>query len=153
VYARTVKHPLTADLAATRTTAILDYGDSKRVLVTTNHGHNFGPAHQHSFVQWEGLAGAARITMGVNLDYPTGRPDTLEYAKLGQTKSEWTKLSVSGNNFPDGFIGTMGALQAFIEGSAPSLQSHFEDAFQTMALVEALYRSSEQRGEPVSCTE
>jgi hypothetical protein len=91
--------------------------------------------------------------MGVNLDYPAGRPDTLEYAKLGQTKSEWTKLSVSGNNFPDGFIGTMGALQAFAEGSTSSLPSHFEDAFQTMALVEALYRSSEQRREPVSCTE
>jgi predicted dehydrogenase len=153
VYARTVKHPLTTNLAATRTTAILDYGDCKRVLVTTNHGHNFGSAHQQSFVQWEGLAGAARITMGVNLDYPAGRPDTLEYAKLGQTKSEWTKLSVSGNNFPDGFIGTMGALQAFAEGSAPSLPSHFEDAFQTMELVEALYRSSEQSGEPVSCIE
>ena len=147
VYARTVKHPLTPSLAATRTTAILDYGDSKRVLVTTNHGHNFGPAHQQSFVQWEGLAGAARITMGINPDYPAGRPDTLEYAKLGQTKSEWTKLSVSGNNFPDGFIGTMGALQALAEGSAPSLPSHFEDAFQTMELVEALYRSSEQSGE------
>ncbi len=38
VYARTVKHPLSANLAATRTTAILDYGDDKRVLVTTNHG-------------------------------------------------------------------------------------------------------------------
>jgi predicted dehydrogenase len=152
-YARTVMHPLTPNLAATRTTAILDYGDSIRVLVTANHGHNFGPAHQHSFVQWEGLAGAARITMGVNLDYPTGRPDTLEYAKLGQTRSKWTQLSVGGNNFPDGFIGTMGALQAYAEGSVPSLPSHFEDAFQTMALVEALYRSSEARGEPVSFAE
>jgi predicted dehydrogenase len=153
VYARTAKHPLSPDLAATRTTAILDYGDSKRVLVTANHGHNFGPAHQHSFVQWEGLAGAARITMGVNLDYPNGRRDTLEYAKLGDTKSEWTGLSISGNNFPDGFIGTMGALQAFAEGSTTSLPSHFEDAFQTMALVEALYRSSEQRCEPIAFAE
>jgi len=30
------------------------------------------------------------------------------------------------------------------------LASHFEDAFQTMALVEALYRSSELPGEPLS---
>jgi predicted dehydrogenase len=152
-YARTVKHPLTPNLAATRTTAILDYGDSKRVLVTANHGHNFGPAHQDSFVQWEGLSGAARITMGVNLDYPIGRPDTLEYAKLGKTTSDWTRLPVSGNNFPDGFIGTMGALQAFAEGSTSSLPSHFEDAFQTMALVEALYRSSEARHESISFAE
>ena len=150
VYARTVKHPLSANLAATRTTAILDYGDSKRVLVTANHGHNFGPAHQHSFVQWEGLVGAARISMGVNLDYPTGRADTLEYAARGNTEDTWQSLPVGGNNFPDAFMGTMGALQAFAEGSAATLPSHFEDAFQTMALVEALYQSSERSGDPIS---
>lgn len=152
VYARTVKHPLSTNLAATRTTAILDYGDSKRVLVTANHGHNFGPAHQHSYVQWEGLAGAARISMGVNLDYPKGKPDTLEYAARRNTANIWQSLPVSGNNFPDAFMGTMGALQAFAEGSTATLPSHFEDAFQTMALVEALYQSSEQRGYPIDYT-
>ena len=44
------------------------------VFVATNHNHNFGPVHQHSFVKWEGLSGAARITMGLNLDYPAGKP-------------------------------------------------------------------------------
>lgn len=153
VYARTVRHPLSANLAATRTTAILDYGDCKRVMVTTNHGHNFGAAHQQSFVQWEGLTGAARISMGVNLDYPTGRPDTLEYAERGNLAADWQSLPVSGNNFPDAFMGTMGALQAFAEGSIATLPSHFEDAFQTMVLVEALYRSSEQRGDPILFTD
>ncbi|WP_183769323.1 Gfo/Idh/MocA family protein [Tunturibacter empetritectus] len=150
VYARTVKHPLSPNLAATKTCAILDYGGSKRVFITANHGHNFGPAHQHSFVQWEGLTGAARITMGVNLEYPIGRPDTLEYAEIGNSSPSWLSLPVSGNNFPDGFMGTMGALQAFAEGSATILPSHFEDAFQTMALVEALYRSSENSCDPIS---
>lgn len=153
VYARTVKHPLSANLAATRTTAILDYGDDKRVMIATNHGHNFGSAHQLSFVQWEGLTGAARITMGLNLDYPTGRPDTLEYAERGNTAPDWQSLPVSGNNFPDAFMGTMGALQAFAEGSAPTLPSHFEDAFQTMVLVEALYQSSERSGEAINYEE
>ncbi len=45
VYARTVKNPHTANLAATKTIAILDYGNSKRVFVATNHNHNFGPEH------------------------------------------------------------------------------------------------------------
>ncbi len=149
VYARTVKNPLSADLAATKTTAILNYGDSKRVFVATNHGHNFGSAHQESFVQWEGLIGAARITMGLNLNYPAGEPDTLEYAYRGDNTSSWRKLPLRGNNVPDGFIGTMGALQAYAEGSISTLPSHFEDAFETMALVEALYRSSERPGEPI----
>ncbi len=150
VYARTVKNPHTANLAATKTIAILDYGNSKRVFVATNHNHNFGPEHQHSFVQWEGLNGAARITMGVNLDYPTGKPDTAEYAERGSDSPRWRSVPVSGNNFPDAFMGTMGALQCFAEGSVSTLPSHFEDAFQTMALVEALYRSSELPGEPLS---
>jgi hypothetical protein len=40
----------------------------------------------------------------------------------------------------------MGALQGFAECSAPTLPSIFEDTFETMALVEALYRSSERPG-------
>ncbi len=149
VHARTVKNPHTANLAATKTIAILDYGNSKRVFIATNHNHNFGPEHQHSFIQWEGLCGAARITIGVNLDYPTGKPDTAEYADRGSDSPRWRSVPVSGNNFPDAFMGTMGALQCFAEGSVSTLPSHFEDAFQTMALVEALYRSSELPGEPL----
>ncbi|HEY0785783.1 MAG TPA: Gfo/Idh/MocA family oxidoreductase [Acidobacteriaceae bacterium] len=149
VYARTVRNPETPTLAATRTVAILDYGDDVRVFVATNHHHTFGPHHQHSFVQWEGSAGAARIRMGLNLDYPAGLPDTAEFATRGTTEPRWQSVPVSGNNFPDGFMGTMGALQAFAEGSAPTLPTHYEDAFQTMALVEALYRSSERPGEPL----
>lgn len=148
VYAKTVRSPQTPNLAPTKTVAILDYGDDKRVFVATNHSHNFGPAHQHSFVQWEGAKGAARISLGVNLDYPIGRPDTLEYAERGCSQPSWTALPVSGNNFPDGFIGTMGSLQAYVEGSSPSLPTHFEDAYQTMELVEALYRSSDAGGVP-----
>jgi predicted dehydrogenase len=153
VLARTLRNPQTANLAATKTIAILDYANSKRVFVATNHNHNFGPGHQHSFVQWEGLRGAGRITMGLNLDYPTGKPDTAEYAERGSNSTSWHSLPVSGNNFPDAFMGTMGALQSFAEGSVSTLPSHFEDAFQTMALVEALYRSSERPGEPLALVE
>jgi len=150
VYAKTVRNPQTPNLAPTKSTIILDYGPSRRVLVTTNHGHDFGDKYQHSFAQWEGTAGAARITMGLNLDYPHGKPDTLEYAQRGDPAKKWHQLPVLGENFPDAFIGTMGALQAYAEGSAATLPSHFEDAFHTMALVEACYRSSERPGEPLS---
>lgn len=143
VSAKTVKSPHSPGLAATKTVAILDYGDSTRVFVATNHSHDFGPLHQESFVQWEGTSGAARMTMGVNLGYPQGRPDKLEFAERGSSHEDWTDLPLSGNNFPDGFIGTMGTLQRFLEGSSNTLPEHYEDAYQTMQLVEALYRSSE----------
>ena len=58
----------------------------------------------------------------------------------------WTRLPISGEYFPDGFMGPMAALQCFLEGSAAALQSHYEDAYQTMQLVEALYRSSDGGG-------
>jgi predicted dehydrogenase len=153
VYAKTVKNPNTANLSATKTVAILDYGESRRVFVATNHHHRFGPEHQHSFVQWEGMQGAARIRLGLNLEYPMGVTDTAEYAECDRQESRWLSLPLSGNNVPDGFMGTMGALQAYAEGSASSLPTHVDDAFQTMALVEALYRSSERGGEPVPITE
>jgi predicted dehydrogenase len=149
VSAKTVKSPHAPGLAATKTVAILDYGDAMRVFVATNHSHNFGPAHQHSFVQWEGLRGAARMTMGVNLDYPSGKPDTVEYAQRGSSEMSWTSLPISGNNFPDGFMGPMGALQAYVEGSTSALPTHFEDAYETMALVEALYNASDNGTAPV----
>jgi predicted dehydrogenase len=142
VAAKTVKSPHNPGLAATKTIAILDYGDSVRVFVATNHSHEFGPPHQHSFVQWEGTAGAARMTMGVYLDYPRGRPDTVEYALRGSNTDAWTRLPISGEYFPDGFMGPMAALQCLLEGSAATLPSHYDDAYQTMQLVEALYRSS-----------
>ena len=143
VTAKTVRNPHTPGLAATKTVAILDYGDAMRVFVATNHSHNFGPSHQHSYVQWEGIDGAARITMGVNLGYPQGQPDTLEFAERGTSAAQWTMLPISGNSFPDAFMGSMGALQRYIEGSEATLPTHFEDAYHTMKLVEALYQSSE----------
>ena len=147
VFARTVKDPLYGSLAATKTTAILDYGDSTRVLVATHHGHNFGGHFQDSYIQIEGTKAAARMKMGVLLNYPKGEPDTLEIAERG--KDQWTSVPLSGNNFPDGFLGTMGALQAFAEGSLAALPSNFEDAFETMELVEALYASSRSPAFPI----
>jgi len=156
IYAKTVRNPQTPNHAPTKTTMILDYGSDMRVFIATNHFHDFGDRHQHSFAQWEGTGGAARITMGLNLDYPHGKPDTLEYAQRPAVAGSyqdpgktWHNLPVSGEAFPDSFIGTMGALQAYAEGTAATLPSSFEDAFQTMALVEAAYRSSDRPGEPL----
>ncbi len=148
VYAKTVRNPnpTSAALAATKTSVILDYGEWRRVVVVTNHGHDFAET-QCSFVQWEGTGGAIRMEMGVILDYPAGRADTLSYAIRGI--SRWTSVPVSGSWFPDAFAGSMGALQAYVEGSEAELPIGFDSAYETMALVEAAYRSSEHGGTPL----
>jgi predicted dehydrogenase len=146
VYAKTVRNPQCGMSAATKTSMILDYGDSKRVVVLTNHGHDFSET-QCSYVQWEGTGGAIRMEMGVLLDYPTGKPDTLRYAVRGT--AGWKSVPVSGNWFPDAFAGSMGALLAYVEGSVAELPTGFESAYETMALVEAAYRSSDRGGEMI----
>ena len=114
----------------------------------TNHGYDFGAETQCSFVQWEGTGGAIRMEMGVILDYPKGKPDTLAYAERGSDEG-WKSVPLSGNWFPDAFAGSMGALQAYVEGSVSELPIGFESAYETMALVEAAYRSSARQAEPL----
>ncbi len=149
VYAKTVRNPRTPELAATRSSIILDYGDWKRSFVVSTHSHDYADEYQRSFVQWEGAKGAMRMDMGLNLDYPVGRPDTLSYIERDSEDRQWIDLPVEGRWVPDAFMGSMGALQAYVEGSVPTLPSSFEDAYQTMALVEAVYRSSNRNAEPL----
>ena len=147
VYGRTVKHPSAAKLASSRTSAILDYGDDIRCCMSVNHHHEHGPKYQTSNLRIEGTRGAAVVNMGVNLDYPKGRPDTLEIALEGS--SEWNSIPLVGNWFPDAFQGTMSSLQRFAAGEDQSLPTSVEDAWHTMALVEALYASDAGRGTPL----
>ncbi len=79
VYAKTVRSPRTPSLAATKTVLTMDYGEWMRVHISTNHSHDFSLEMQRSYVQWEGTKGAMRAVMGVNLDYPQGKPDSLAY--------------------------------------------------------------------------
>jgi predicted dehydrogenase len=146
VLAKTVRHPKTANLAATKSLITLDYGDWKRVYIATNHGHKFKNS-QHSYVQWEGTEGALHAVMGVNLDYPKGRPDTLSFAKPDEA---WQTLPTDGNWFPDAFIGSMGSLQAYVTGDADTLPTRVEDAIDTMRTVEAAYISNERDGVPLN---
>jgi predicted dehydrogenase len=144
VYAKTVRSPRTAELAATKSVITFDYGDDKRVFIAANHSHDFDPKMQRSLVQWEGMEGAMRARMGVNLNYPEGLPDNLEYIVRGD--AGWSEGPVSGNWFPDAFMGSMGSLQAFVQGEAATLPTSVEDAIDTMRTVEAAYISSERGG-------
>ncbi len=151
VYAKTVKHPKMRKLASTRSNVILDYGDTMRANVTANHGHEYGLRHQESYVKWEGTEGAIKARLGLLMDYPKGVPDEFEYCILEQGKPpEWKPLKIEGSWFPDAFIGTMADLMCFLEGSSPELSGSVEDAYKTMALVEAAYESNDGGGTKIS---
>jgi predicted dehydrogenase len=146
VYCRGVRHPDSPELADTRNTIVLDYGDTLRCSVTTNHAHRFGARHACSELKLEGVRGAARLVMGVNLDYPKGKPDELELCEAG---GEWRDVPLVGSWFVDAFRGPMSNLQRFVAGEDERLETSVEDAIRTMALVEACYRSSAAGGTPI----
>ncbi|MBA2605200.1 MAG: Gfo/Idh/MocA family oxidoreductase [Acidobacteria bacterium] len=145
VYCRAVAHPGMSGFADTRSSIILDYGDRLRCSLALNHTHAFGPAHQASMLKVEGTAGAAMLTMGVNLDYPDGPPDSLEVT----TGREWEGVPLRGSWFTEAFEGPMSNLQRFVAGEDDALISPMADAIRTMALVEACYVSSTSGGTPI----
>jgi predicted dehydrogenase len=149
-WCKTLRHPDMMELASTRTSIALDYGDVRRANIATNHGHKYGSRHQESFVKLEGTRGAAVVRMGVNLDYPRGRPDELEYCLLeeGQTPA-WTSVRLAGSWFPDAFTGTMASVMRFASGESTSLPTSVDDAWRTMAVIEACYASSDGGGQKI----
>ncbi len=144
-YCKAVAHPETPQLRDTRSSIILDYGDTLRCSLVMNHTHRAGPRYRTSELMVEGTRGAARLVLGVNLDYPTGSPDEMEVAH-GHT---WEQVPLRGSWFTEAFEGPMSNLQRFVAGEDVHLVSPVEDTIKTMALVEACYQSSEQGGTPI----
>ncbi|HEY1531561.1 MAG TPA: Gfo/Idh/MocA family oxidoreductase [Galbitalea sp.] len=146
VSAITVGHPL-KELASTRSVIVFRYADRPlRVVISTNHDHDYGSRFEESFVKWEGTKGAVRAQLGLLLDYPTGGPDELEYILRDEREQGWRSIPFEGSWFPDAFIGSMSALQRFVEGSVSTLPTSVDDVFDTMAVVEAAYESDEREG-------
>ncbi len=132
--------PAFPGLADTRCAFELVYPRGPRVTLRTNHAHEFGPVRRVSEIRVEGLRGAALLRMGVNLDYPSGKPDTLEVAR----DSSWRYVPLAGSWFPEAFEGPMANLQRFVSGADRVLETRVEDALKTMALVEACYTASKR---------
>jgi predicted dehydrogenase len=145
VYCRAVGHPALPEYSDPRSSIILDYGDRLRCSLTLNHTHVFGARHRVSMLKVEGTRAAALLSMGVNLDYPSGLPDTLEIARNG----EWEAVALRGSWFTEAFEGPMSNLQRFVAGEDAALVSPVDDAIRTMAVVEACYISSERGGTPI----
>ncbi len=146
VYARTLPDVRYPELKNTRSSIILNYGDTARCCLSINHHYAHGGRHQAAMIKVEGVRGAAFGKLGVMMNYPKGEPDELEIV-TGPDHS--TFASLEGGWFPDAFIGTMSSLQRVATGEDALLPTRVEDAFQTMALVEACFQSSAQGGTPI----
>ena len=142
VYSRSVRHPAFPDLNDARTSTILDYGDQVRCCLSLNHTCKFGPENQDASITIEGTLGAARVSLGLLLNYPQGEPETLTFTDGG----DWIDVPINGRWFPDGFVGVMSNLQRFAAGEDPVLHTRVDDARRTMSLVAACGSSSNHGG-------
>jgi predicted dehydrogenase len=145
VHARTMGHP-TTELAQTRTSALIDFEDGVRTTLSINHNHDFGRQFQDASFRFEGSDGAAMVKLGLLLNYPEGEPDELWIARKGEA---WQPVSLSGGWFPHAFVGTMSNLQRFAAGEDQVLVTSVEDAWHTMALVEAAFASASRPATPL----
>ena len=147
VFARSIGDPRAEKFAQTRTTAILDYESALRCTMSINHNHRCGRKFQSAWFRFEGTEGCMMVKLGVIYDYPKGEPDELWYCGNGR---EWEQVKLEGRWFIDAFMGPMRNLQRFADGEDSELYSGIEDAYQTMALVEACYRAMDRPAEPVN---
>ncbi len=143
VYAKTVKHPQMAALASVRSSIILDYGDSVRANILTNHCNRFGVEQQQSYIRFEGTRGVIKIQLGALLNYPAGGVDTFDYIILEEGGSpQWQCRPVEGAWFPHAFIGSMREMLKAADNAGYLPDNTVEDGIHTMACVEAAYASS-----------
>ena len=144
VHAKTIGHP-SSTVSNTRSSMILDYGPQVRCALSINHNHSFGRRFQACEFRICGLKGAAYVKLGVNLDYPKGEPDELWL----NTGAEWEQVPLQGNWFIEAFLGRFTQVMRFAVGEDASLLGSVEDAWHTMALVEAAFESSALLAHPI----
>jgi predicted dehydrogenase len=155
VYCKAVGHPLTPQLSDTRSSIVLDYGHALRCSLVLNHTHKANATYKASQIIVEGTKGLARVTWGVNLDYPAGPADTMEVCDLSLARANgrgpgWTPVPLRGSWFTEAFEGPMSNLQRALAGEDAVLVSPVDDAIKTMAVVEACYESSARGGTTIS---
>jgi predicted dehydrogenase len=146
VFARTLRDPRAADFAQTRTSVILDYDAPLRGLMSINHNHQGGRKFQSAWFRLEGTDGALMVKLGVCFDYPRGEADELWFCPNG---GDWHQIPLTGSWFIDSFMGPMRNLQRVATGEDDHLFSGTEDAFQTMALVEACFTANQTPATPL----
>lgn len=144
IHARTMGHD-NSSISNTRSSMMLDYGSHVRANLSINHCHNFGRKFQACEFRICGTKGAAYMKMGVNLDYPKGEPDELWLNINGA----WQQVALEGDWFIEAFHGRFAQLQRYATGLDDAIQGSVQDAWHTMALVEAAYESSAKPMHPI----
>ncbi|MGD0129821.1 MAG: gfo/Idh/MocA family oxidoreductase, partial [Terriglobia bacterium] len=110
------------------------------VLIDVNHG--VWQDDRYAIFRFEGTEGVIKGTIGLMYNYPTGRPDTLEFMSK-KNPGYWHSARHDYLWIPDAFVGPMASLQRAIEDDSEPLTSG-EDNLKTLQIVFAQYRSMDE---------
>jgi predicted dehydrogenase len=138
VFGSQARRPGQVPRGETRTTSVLIYPGDVRAVVHVNH-ENVSGANRAEF-RLDGTDGTIRGTLGLDYDYPRGRPDTLEVWSRSLPTDGWLPYPVTTRWIPDAFIGPVRSLLAAIADGGEA-ETSARDNLGTLKIVEALYRS------------
>lgn len=127
--------------AETKTVSTWEYASGLQVLIDVCHGT--WQDDPYAVFRFEGTEGVIKGTIGLMYNYPTGRPDTLEFMSK-KNPGYWFSARLSKMWIPDAFVGPMASLMCAIEnGSEPETSGR--DNLRTLQIVFAEYRSMAEK--------
>ena len=127
--------------AETKTLTTWEYKSGLQVLIDVCHTtwHD----DPYAIFRFEGTEGVIKGTIGLMYNYPTGRPDTLEFMSK-RNPGYWFSARLDSMWIPDAFVGPMASLMRSIEsGSEPETSGR--DNLRTLQVVFAEYRSMAEK--------
>jgi predicted dehydrogenase len=133
--------PAETTKAETKTLTVWDYNSGLQVLIDACH--STWQDDPYAIFRLEGTEGVIKGTIGLMYNYPTGRPDTLEFMSK-RNNGYWFSARLDSMWIPDAFVGPMASLMRAIEdGSEPETSGR--DNLRTLQIVFAEYRSMAEK--------
>jgi len=127
--------------AETKTLSVWEYASGLQVLIDVCHSTWQGDAY--AIFRLEGMEGVIKGTIGLMYNYPTGRPDTLEFMSK-RNPDYWFSARLESMWIPDAFIGPMASLMRAIEDNSEP-ETGGRDNLRTLQVVFAEYRSMAEK--------
>ena len=127
--------------AETKTLTVWDYASGLQVLIDVCHTTWQDDAY--AIFRLEGTEGVIKGTIGLMYNYPTGRPDTLEFMSK-RNAGYWFSARLDSMWIPDAFVGPMASLMRAIENDSEP-ETSGRDNLQTLQIVFAEYRSMAEK--------
>lgn len=127
--------------AETKTLSVWEYSSGLQVLIDVCH--TTWQDDPYAIFRFEGTEGVIKGTIGLMYNYPSGRPDTLEFMSKRNPRY-WFSARLESMWIPDAFVGPMASLMCAIEDNSEP-ETSGQDNLHTLQIVFAEYLSMAER--------